>query len=38
MVIVNDKKVYHGVTPIIQLDAEKEAYRDVVVMTFRRKD
>jgi hypothetical protein len=38
MAIVNDKKVYHGVTPITQLDPEKEAYRDVLVITFRRKD
>lgn len=35
MVIVNDKKVYHGVTPITQLDASEEAYRDVLVMTFK---
>ena len=38
MAIVNDKKVYHGVTPITQLDADEEAYRDVLVITFRRKD
>jgi len=38
MAIVNDKKVYHGVTPITQLDPDEEAYRDVLVMTFRRKD
>jgi len=36
--IVNDKKVYHGVTPITQLDPDEEAYRDVLVMTFKRKD
>jgi len=35
MAIVNDRNVYHGVTPITQLDPEKEAYRDVLVMTFR---
>jgi len=38
MAIVNDKKVYHGVTPITQLDPDAEAYRDVLVMTFRRRD
>lgn len=38
MAIVNDKKVYHGVTPITQLDPDEEAYRDVLVITFRRKD
>lgn len=36
--LVNDRRVYHGVTPIEQLDADKEAYRDVLVITFRRKD
>jgi len=38
MALVNDKKVYHGVTPITQLDPDEEAYRDVLVITFRRKD
>jgi hypothetical protein len=38
MAIVNDKNVYHGVTPITQLDPDEEAYRDVLVITFRRKD
>ena len=38
MAIVNDRKVYHGVTPIIQLDPEQEAYRDVLVMTFKQKE
>ena len=37
MAIVNDRKVYHGVTPITQIDADAEAYRDVLVMTFKRK-
>jgi hypothetical protein len=37
MAIVNDKKVYHGVTPITQLDPNEEAYRDVLVITFRQK-
>jgi hypothetical protein len=38
MAIVNDKKVYHGVTPIKQLNPDQEAYRDVLVMTFKRKE
>ena len=38
MAIVDDRKVYHGVTPITQLDPDEEAYRDVLVITFRRKD
>jgi len=37
MAIVNDKKVYHGVTPVTQLDPGEEAYRDVLVMTFKQK-
>ncbi|MCZ6471634.1 MAG: 2OG-Fe dioxygenase family protein [Gammaproteobacteria bacterium] len=37
MAIVNDKKVYHGVTPITQLDPNEDAYRDVLVITFRQK-
>lgn len=36
MAIVNDHRVYHGVTPITQLDSEHEAYRDVLVITFKR--
>lgn len=35
--IVNDERVMHGVTPIIQLDTEREAYRDVLVITFNKK-
>ena len=38
MVLVNDRKLYHGVTPITQLDPELEAYRDVLVITFRATD
>ena len=38
MVLVNDREVYHGVTPIRQIDAEQEAYRDVLVMTFKKRD
>lgn len=36
MVIVDDHKLYHGVTPITQLDQGAEAYRDVLVMTFKK--
>ncbi len=35
MAIVNDHRVYHGVTPISQLDESEEAYRDVLVLTFK---
>ena len=37
MVLVNDRKLYHGVTPITQLDADTEAFRDVLVITFKLK-
>ncbi|NWD70606.1 2OG-Fe dioxygenase family protein [Pseudomonas gingeri] len=32
--IVNDERVMHGVTPIVQLDLDQPAYRDVLVITF----
>jgi hypothetical protein len=35
--IVNDEHVLHGVTPIVQLDTDKPAYRDVLVVTFKKK-
>ena len=38
MVLVNDRRVYHGVTPITQLDAGLEAFRDVLVVTFKKPD
>ena len=38
MVLVNDSKLYHGVTPITQLDADTEAFRDVLVITFKLKN
>ena len=38
MVLVNDRKVYHGVTPITQIEPEQEAYRDVLVITFKNRD
>jgi hypothetical protein len=34
--LVDDHRVFHGVTPVEPLDAEKPAYRDVLVVTFRR--
>ena len=33
---VDDSRVYHGVTAVVPIDAEKPAYRDVLVVTFRR--
>src|SRR5690606_19588592 len=35
--IVNDHRCMHGVTPVEQIDATQAAYRDVLVVTFRRK-
>jgi hypothetical protein len=34
--LVDDDRVYHGVTPVTPIDASKPAYRDVLVATFRR--
>ncbi|HEV2675014.1 MAG TPA: 2OG-Fe dioxygenase family protein [Aliidongia sp.] len=34
--LVDDGRVYHGVTPVEPLDPERPAYRDVLVVTFRR--
>jgi len=34
--IVDDSRVYHGVTPVEPLDPVRPAYRDVLVVTFRR--
>jgi hypothetical protein len=33
---VDDSRVYHGVTAVQPLDPTKPAYRDVLVVTFRR--
>jgi hypothetical protein len=33
---VDDSRVYHGVTPVIPIEPAKPAYRDVLVVTFRR--
>jgi hypothetical protein len=35
-VLVDDNRVYHGVTPIEPLDVAQPGYRDVLVVTFRR--
>jgi hypothetical protein len=34
--LVDDSRVYHGVTPVVPLDPAHPAYRDVLVVTFRR--
>jgi hypothetical protein len=34
--LVDDDRVYHGVTPVTPIDASAPAYRDVLVATFRR--
>jgi hypothetical protein len=34
--LVDDARVYHGVTPVEPLDPARPAYRDVLVVTFRR--
>jgi hypothetical protein len=34
--IVNDHRCMHGVTPIVPIDPTKPAYRDVLVVTFKR--
>jgi hypothetical protein len=34
--LVDDRRVYHGVTPVAPQDSSSPAYRDVLVATFRR--
>ena len=34
--LVDDDRVFHGVTPLGRIDPERPAYRDVLVVTFRR--
>ena len=36
--LVDDHRVFHGVTPVRALDPEKPAHRDVLVVTFRREN
>ena len=33
--LVHDRRVYHGVTPVVPLDPSRPAHRDVLVVTFR---
>lgn len=35
--LIDDERVYHGVTPIAPLDVTQPAYRDVLVVTFKRR-
>ena len=37
MTLVDDHRCLHGVTPVVPLDALQRAFRDVLVVTFRRK-
>ena len=34
--LVDDARAYHGVTPVVPVEPQTEAYRDVLVVTFRR--
>jgi hypothetical protein len=34
--LVDDQRAYHGVTPVQALDPNEEAYRDVLVLTFKK--
>lgn len=34
--LLDDRRVFHGVTPVVPVDARVPAYRDVLVVTFRR--
>ncbi|HQT72460.1 MAG: hypothetical protein B7Z59_04190 [Acidiphilium sp. 37-67-22] len=34
--LVDDQRVFHGVTPVIPLDPARAAFRDVLVLTYRR--
>jgi hypothetical protein len=36
--LVDDQRVYHGVTPVEPIDPDQPSYRDVLVVTFRRED
>ena len=35
-VLLDDRRVYHGVTPVMPIDPARPAYRDVLVVTFRK--
>lgn len=34
--LVDDRRVFHGVTPVVPIDPAKPAFRDVLVLTYRR--
>jgi hypothetical protein len=34
--LVDDRRVFHGVTPVVPVDASLPAFRDVLVLTYRR--
>lgn len=34
--LVDDHRVYHGVTPVVPIDPSRPAFRDVLVLTYRR--
>jgi hypothetical protein len=34
-VLLDDHRVWHGVTPVVPLDPAREGHRDVLVLTFR---
>jgi hypothetical protein len=34
--LIDDQRVYHGVTAVQAVDPSQPAYRDVLVLTFRR--
>lgn len=36
--LLDDHRVFHGVTPVQPLDPARPGYRDVLVLTFRRED
>jgi hypothetical protein len=35
--LIDDRRVFHGVTPVSAHDPSKPGYRDVLVVTFKRK-
>ena len=34
--LVDDRRVFHGVTPVVPIDPARPAFRDVLVLTYRR--
>ena len=37
-VFLDDRRIFHGVTPIAPLDSASKACRDVLVLTYRREE